>query len=305
MDFTSYEIWHDEYHCSATGAYVHGILLLPHERKDEIVDYLRLLREEFNELYTAKRGFAGSLKTEKRARFLRHQLALGTHFLSTKEQAPLPLVNADPGMRDRGDYSPFLEVPGDVPFDVKLGVLVVPENHADMFGADYSVKVETTLRFAIKGLCHWAFNKEKPIEVQAIYFDGTEHHGRDYYLHRIIGRENWASHVRFIPGEVTIDSRHRNERTDETAPIMDLIDAMLGGLYNAIYLNPQDPYQALAPLSELKERLEDGRVQYQRNSRWFKAVSLSEVYTINDERISFAFTPLDQQQSPEQGTLGF
>ena len=45
-----YEMWHDEYKCPNSGAYVHGILLIPCNRKKEIIKILGDLRKELKKL---------------------------------------------------------------------------------------------------------------------------------------------------------------------------------------------------------------------------------------------------------------
>lgn len=296
-----YEMWHDEYRDNQSGAFVHGILLLPEDRKKEILSFLRALRYEFIFTPSTKKGFSGSLRNEKSARFLRNQLSLGIHFLKVKPEASLLLINADGKMRYEKGYTPFLEVPGDDPYCAKLGLLVVHNNHADMFGHDYAAKVELTLRFALKGLCHWAF-KNNPVKINNLYFDGSEHHHRDFYIDRIAGPQKWQPNVVFDPSEIQVDDRHRNQRTGDSALIMDLIDSMLGGLFNLLYADREDPYSGLVPLSGIKDRITVGELNKNNNSRWYKAAMVSEVCLT--ESNNFDFRPFSERINPYQETLG-
>ena len=224
-----YEMWHDEYKCPNSGAYVHGILLIPCNRKKEIIEILGDLRKEFDYGKDIKCGFAGSLGSNKKSQLLRNQLLLASHFIKTKRTDSVGLCHVDGRMKYTRKYKPFMKVLGNKPFRLKAGLLIVPDNHSEMFGIDYSAKVETTLRFGFKGLCHWAFNNQRPITIKKLFFDGYEHHKRGIDINKIIGRKEWNKYVEINPEEVEIDDRHRKDREDSSALIMDLVDSMVGG----------------------------------------------------------------------------
>lgn len=298
----NHEIWHDEYKCPETGAYVHGVLAIPASKKEQIVRLLKDIRSAHDYGENEKRGYGGSLSSSKRAEFLRNILTVGVHVLRVKPDTLTPLYRAY-NLKKTSGRKPFTSIPGD-PFGAKFGMLVIPQNHADMIGEDYATKVETTLRFGLKGLCHWAFEDERPINITHIYFDGVEHHGRDYSLTKIIGSSDWRRYVTIDLAQLQIDNRHRDERTDETALIMDFVDALVGGLFNTTYRQVADEYKALLPLAPLVDRLRDGHTKVQKNSRWFKAVSVSEVYLSGNKECPFEFRDLAIEVKENQLTLG-
>lgn len=297
-------MWHDEYKCPDTGAYVHGILLLPINRKTEIISILENLRKGFGYQKKEKHGFASSLRVDKPAQFLRNHLSIGTHLLSVKSIPDTKLCYANGKMRYTKDYDNFMSIPGHNPFCLKLGLLVVPNNHVDMLCSDYSTKIETTLRFGLKGLCHWAFNKDNPINIQKFYFDGNEHHKREFDIDRIIGKKEWRDYIKIDSDKITIDDRHRKERGGQTALMMDFLDAMIGGLYNKTYTSREDKYHALYPLEEIVDRLMSGKTNKQVNSKWYKAITMSEVYLTDNEEQPFDFRPFQFKQEISQYSFG-
>lgn len=292
-------MWHDEYKCPVNGSYVHGVLLIPVDRKREIVAYLEKTREVFGYKPEQKIGYSGSLDTDKRAEFLRNNLSLAAHALKVKIDPPQNLYKVDGKMRYEKTYEPFVTIPGDKPFNLKSGLLVVPDNHADMSGWSYSTKVEITLRFCIKGLCHWAFDEKKPVNITKLVFDGIEHHGRDFYLERIIGRNEWRRYVEICP--VEIDDRQRDARKDETAYLMDFTDMILGSFYNKLYFPEKKNHSAFSPIDPIIERMKNGNAGKQVNSKWYKSVTVSEL-RIKDGK--FDFHPIEFYQSPMQLNLG-
>jgi hypothetical protein len=301
--FTEYEVWHDEYRCSDSKAYVHGILLIPTNKKKKLIEILKKLRKTFNYKLYKKKGFSGSLKTKAKSEFLRNKLLVAVSALNSKDNYEIKLYKVNNKARWERKYIPFLEEYGDDPFGARFGMLVVPNNHKDMLSMDYSRKVELTLRFCLKGVCHWSFGPEKPIKIKEIYFDGNEHHGQNYYIDHIMGMNDWREYIEINPAEINIDDRQRDQRSDETALIIDFVDAIVGSLYNKTYSFRKDKCGALNPLDDIIERLETGKIQKNKNGRWYKAISVSEVYLTGSEEHPFEFRPFEFQKNSNQLAL--
>jgi hypothetical protein len=251
--------------------------------------------------HTSKKGFGGALGDEKRANFLRNKLEFGKDLLNVKTGGRVDFFHIDGKFKYQKDYKPFKTIVRELPFGCKLGILVIPENHKDMSGESYSNKVETTMRFCFKGLLHWAFQKEN-IKIVKIYFDGAEHHGRCYDLSRIT-KDGFRKNIT-IDENLSIDERQRRDRKDDTAIIIDLIDVLVGCLYNKLYVKKtNDTHKALIPFDEIIDRLKKGHTEKQVNSRWYKAITVSEMYLTGDEEFPFDFRTVQFAKNPNQLSL--
>lgn len=300
MESEDYEILHDEYQDPDTGVFAHGILLMPVSQRDEIIAHLEELRKEFGYSNLTKRGFGGSLKDNKRSQFLRNQLAFGAHLLKVKVGDFVKFYKVTGRMLAEKKYKHFKTISNESPFNCKFGMLVIPDNHADMLEKDYSAKIELTLRFCIKGLCNWAFDERNKIKINKLYLDGFKHHKRGYDYGKILRGVSDKNYVA-IAKPLHVNKTQRDKRQDDTGPLMDLNDAMVGGIYNKIYNNLQDRYGALCGVDDVVERLKRGDNNKQVNSRWYKAITVSELYLTKEER--FDFRPLEFRVDPSQNTL--
>lgn len=291
-------MWHDEYKCADTKRYIHGILLIPVDKKSELIDILRNIRKEFTIDEKQKQGYAGSLKSRNKAKFLRNHFAVLSHILirdyADKETK---LYNENGRMEYEKSYESFYKLVGC--FDIKLGLLIVENNHADMFGRDHSSKVETTLRFGLKGLAHIAFDDTSPVQINNFYFDGIEHHKRQFDFNQIIGQKDWNTYVSVSDNPV-IDDRHRDKRNADTGMIMDLVDMAVGGFYNKLFNDINDEYGVFMPLNEIIERLQTGLIIKNKNSRWHKAITVSNLHVVNNE---LQFVPMEYKVNNSQQRL--
>jgi len=301
MKYKEYEIWHDEYKDPETGAYTHGVLLLPTSVKSEVIKHLKELRDEFGYSHTSKKGFGGSLRNKKRANFLRNKLEFGKDLLNVKIGNKIDFFHINGKFKYLKEYKPFKTIVRELPFGCKLGILVIQKNHKDMSGESYSNKIETTMRFCFKGLLHWAFQKEN-IKIVKMYFDGMEHHGRCYDISRII-KGGFRNNIK-INESLIIDERQRKDRKDDTAIIIDLIDALVGCLYNKLYTKKiNDKHKALIPFDEIIDRLRKGHTEKQINSRWYKSLVVSEMHLTEDEEPHFDFRTIQFAKNPNQPSL--
>ncbi len=282
MNYREYEIWHDE---SKEGGYHHGILLIPIDKKFEILNFLKKIRDEYGFSHSQKIKFAGSLKKSINRRCISNQLSLFSHIIKSQKIKDDNLITrlCNPTEKNRytKEYSHFLEISG--LFDCRFGLLKIEDNFKALHFNNYAKKVEKTFNFILKACCHGMFSKNNPIEITKFYFDGDEHHGGKIDLSNIING-NFRDYIK-IDNYIDIDSRHRDERNDETAIIIDFVDVIVGAWRHKLN-NESDKMDILKPISEIYDRLVNNMIFLNKNSKWYKSISLSE-FKIKDDQICF------------------
>lgn len=291
MQYRKYEIWHDE---SKEGGYHHGILFVPLDKRDEIVGWLKKNREKYSIPDSQEVKFAGSLKKRKFGRIVRNNLAFFSHITKTnKYNIPTRIYNLSEKNKYEG-YKDFMEVVGS--FGCRFGLLKIENNLESLYSSIYANKVETTFNFILRGCCHGMFDVKTPIEIIKFYFDGNEHYGRSVDLNRISGGQ-LRDYVK-LSKNVSVDSKQRGEREDDTGLMIDFVDNIVGAFRSKLNRD-DDEYNILYPLSEIWERLVNGEIFLNSNSRWHRSISFSEL-CINKETGATVFPSIFKNPNQQE-----
>lgn len=289
MDYRKYEIWHDE---TKEDGYYHGILLVPLDKREEIISHLKTIRDEHGISYDQDFKFAGSHKTKSKRQFIRNNLGLFSHLIKTKIRTPVQLFNESRRDAYKKEYKPFLEL-RDL-FDCRFGLLKIEDNMNGLsYFNSYSKKVETTLRFVLKGCCHGMF-KDNPegIELTNFYFDGNEHHGNEIDLNRVLAGD-FRDYCK-ISNTLTLDDRGMKHRNDDSKLMINFVDNILGSWRTLI----QNQYHKdmVDPIVGIQDKILENKIFSNSNSEYFKSISLSE-FSINNDKIQFPNIFRDKKQS--------
>lgn len=278
-DYRQYEIWHDE---SKKNGYHHGILLVPIDKRQQIINLLRKIREEYGYDDSDNIKFSRCLKKPKIGKFISNNLSLFSHIIKTKAQKKTKLFNRS-GLDIRNkNFDHFLEITGY--FGCRFGLLKIENLRQSLdYFENYRKKVETTFRFVVKGCCHCMFDKNNPVRLEKFYFDGEKQYKGRIDLKRLVKGE-WRSYCD-IKENMPIDARVMKQRKDETKLIMNLVDNVVGA-WRALLNREKDPYDVLYPLKEIHKRLQEKKIFANKNSSWYKSISLSE-FCIKNGNISF------------------
>lgn len=286
---TNYEIWHDE---SKKDGYYSGILLVPTNKKPQLVDLLKRIRREHGRACDADIKFAGCLRKPVFGRIVKNHLDLFSHIIQTNVKERTQFFNRSGIAVYKRDFSPFLEV-GDS-FGCRFGLLKARslENTLDYFKS-YRKKVETVFRFVMKGCCHSMFDDRSPIRLEKLYFDGEEQYEGEIDLTRLV-KGDWRSYCD-VKENMPIDARLMKDRHDETKLIMNFVDNVVGA-WRALLNYEKDPNKVLYSLRPIYERLREKKIFKNPNSKWYKSISLSEFCIENgDIRFPDIFRNPDQQ----------
>lgn len=273
------EIWHDE---SKKGGYYHGILLVPTENKSQLIDSLAKIRDEHGYDYSTNIKFAGCLNKPNVGKFVRNHLVLFSHAIQTNVKGKTKLYNRSGKDLYEKNFDPFLEIAGC--FNCRFGLLKIEdlENTLDYF-KNYRKKVETTFSFVVKGCCHGMFSSNFPIRLEKFYFDGEDQYKGTIDLHRLV-RGDWRSYCD-VKRNIPIDARTMKNRKDETKLIMNLVDNVVGA-WRALLNHEKDPNRVLYPLRGLCKRAREKKIFVNKNSRWYKSISLSE-FRLKEGEVTF------------------
>ena len=278
-EYKSYEVWHDE--CKKDG-YFHGILLIPIDKKQQIIGLLRKIRKEHKYYDNDIIKFSGCLKKPEVGKYVSNNLSLFSHIIQTNSKEKTKLFNRTGRDVYEKRFDPFLEITGS--FGCRFGLLKIKnlENTLDYF-KNYRKKVETSLRFVIKGCCHGMFDEKTPIKFVKLYFDGNDHYKGDLDISRLI-KGDWRSYCK-VNNNLPIDDRGMKQRNDETKLMMNFVDNIVGA-WNAILNQAKDPNKVLFPLKDIYSRLLKNLIFINKNSSWYKSISFSE-FSIVDGEIMF------------------
>ncbi len=301
-----YDVYHDE---SKEAGYWHGILFVPRRTRQVVLKHLSTIRH--------KTGFSLSLSLKEvkghgdRFQCSRAvvQLAVNAMIQDVKGKVERVFIGertCDP--HRRREATAFHEI---IRIDQVLGLklIVFRERDAHKLLAprlDYGAKVETTFRMGFKGGLHLLFDKDHPITVSSIHFDGYEHYRRHIDRNRIIGRlkPDLRPYCQ-IPDDIPVDDRHRAERQADAQSYDDLqflqIADLLIGSFRTVLGEKKSRVQAdvASPAAELVKKWKSGpkRMGY---SRWHRAFCISECYLENDQ---WQFAPLPAKADHHQGQL--
>ena len=292
MTFRKYEIWHDE---NKENGYHHGILFVPLDKKDDLIKYLKQIRDEHSVPYDNDLKFSGALKSKQRGRIVSNNLALFSHIIKTKIDQSTKLYNQNGKFKYKKEFNHFLEL-NDL-FGCRFGFLRIEDNMQSLYFDSYAKKVETTLRFLLKGCCHGMFDDLNTIEIMSLYFDGNEHHVGGFDIPHIL-KGDFRPYCK-VPTTVNIDARQIKDRNDDTKLIMNLVDNVVGAIV-AVINEHKDENMVLYPLREIHKRVVENMIFTNKNSKWYKSISVSE-FKLVDDQITFPSI----YRSPDQGVLIF
>jgi len=290
-NITDYEIWHDE---SKKGGYYHGLLFVPVSKKQDLLNSLKRIRDEHGIAYDTEIKFSGCLKQGTPGRFVRNQLSLFKHVIKTNPKDCTKLYNRSEKDKYEGNFEPFLKLCEK--YRHRFGLLRIKniKDSLDYFH-NYRKKVETTFRFVVKGCCHGMFDRNSPIRLKDLHFDGNNQYKGDLDAKRIL-KGRWRQYCR-IDDNLQIDDKHMSERESDAKLIMNFVDNVVGA-WRARINGKADPKQYLYPLKELHQRARDKKIFSNTNSRWYRSISLSE-FTIRDGEPKFP----DLFRNPNQQSL--
>lgn len=113
MEYRKYEIWHDE---SKEGGYHHGVLMVPIDKRFEIIDCLKGIRDEYGFSHLQKIKFAGSLKKPINRRCISNHLSFFSHIIKSQKTKDDNLITrlCNPTEKNKynKEYSYFIEISG-------------------------------------------------------------------------------------------------------------------------------------------------------------------------------------------------
>jgi len=267
-----YEIYHDE---SKEGGFHHGILLIPEDRRNNIIQCLKLIRIAHKVNKDINIKYAGCFSKKKIGHMVRSNLALFSHAIQSKCKNT-PLYNITEREKHTGVFQCFHELNDS--FDCRFGLLRIEDNFEGFGSKTYKEKVELTMKFLIKGCCHAMFDENHPIEIVKAYFDGDEHHGDDIDINAIF-KTDFRKYI-MIADKLKVDSRHIKQRKDDTLLLMNLVDNVVGG-FRSILNRESDKTNILAPLKEIYQRISQNKIFANKNGRWYKSICFSELIAEN------------------------
>jgi hypothetical protein len=289
MIYRKYEIWHDE---SKVVAYHHGILLIPADKRELIYNDLKIIRDNHKYKYEYDLKFAGVKNNTQKGNLIREMLQYFSHIIQTKIQGPTVFINPTGKDKYERNYNPYLIISDK--YDCKFGLLRLTENEERDYFISNSKKIETTLRYILKGCCHAMFSKIRPIEITKLYFDGDQHHECNIDLNTILNG-NFREYCK-ISNDITCDTRHMSERNDDTKLIMNLVDNVTGA-WRSIINKEKGKHKVTRPLHDLVERVIANKIYVNKNSRWYRSINLSDLRINGIGNIEFLniFRNSDQQ----------
>lgn len=286
-DSMEYDLYHDE---SQEAGYWHGILLIPTERKKQLLDILQKVRTNLR--YFEVINFKGLKK------------AGGKHFQSVKSWLEIGVCSLM--QRFKGDVICYST--GKVIFDkrgkrsfeyetlkkiigVKFILFRIKGGHSildNTYFSDYGAKVETTLRMGVKGGLHLLGSVDDTIKILSFHFDGHEHIGRHYDINRIVDRISDLRSYILFDKKLIVDDRSSDHRKTESqdyddCQLIQLTD-ILTGAFRTILGEAKNNIQKKVsyPVLQLIDRWNAGRRRMQ-NSRWHGGFCISQCYLENSQ----------------------
>ena len=176
---TTYELYHDE---SMENGYWHGMLLVPIEKKDKMLEALDKARNCTG--YYEPISLKSVHKKNRIFSCANAWVHIGCGFLrsrSKNQSYPIRL-----GYENGKPITLSLE---NDEIGAKFILFRERDNHQKMKGyPDSPSKIETTIRFALKGGLHYLGSDENSIHIEKMHFDGHKHYLRSLDKKRIVGR---------------------------------------------------------------------------------------------------------------------
>lgn len=282
-----YDLYHDE---SKESGYWHGMLLVPHSKKQFLLRILENSRKNIG--YSHPVNFKGVDKSTGKLFSINYSwLSIGVSAIAQKQgKEPLGFFNGKNFNNRLGKIQSEYEILKDI-IGAKFIVMRVRDSHKSIdstFFPDHASKIETTLRMGLKGGLHLLSNESDVMNIKSLHFDGYEHYGRNIDMSRIVGRINPLREHCSIDKNVNIDDRTSNHTKEnpqsyEDCQLLQLTDLLIGAFRTTLG-ECKNPHQAKlsTPVNELINKWKSGKVRM-RNSRWSRGFCLSSCWLENGE----------------------
>lgn len=279
-----YELYHDE---SKEAGYWHGMLLVPTNAKHQLIDLLRIARENT--------GYKDSIGIKKVKAKNSKIYTLGSAWVNIGVASLIQNLKGKNYFSFFGKYEKGKIIPEHFTELIKCKFILFREkdDHSKMeFHHDYGSKIETTFRMGMKGGLHFLGNNENPINITKIHFDGHEHYKRKIDKDRIIKRLNDLKDFCSIEDNNNIidDRTSNHNKTDsqeyDNCQLLQLTDLLVGGFRTYLGQCTRDVHKELN--HPIKQFLIDSYLQgfaRMRNSRWFNGYCLSQCSLENGQWI--------------------
>ena len=270
-----YELFHDE---SQISGYWHGILLLPVDKKSELVNLLEISRKN------SKYEYPISLKNIQKKGSLYgcafSWITIGVAALASRFKNEPPCIYLGDRVKGHRVYSRLPNVIG-----AKFILFSERDCHELMFNyPDHASKVETTFRIGLKGGLHYLGNEEDPIKIVKMHFDGYKHYRRHIDIDRIVNRLNGLRNYCSISDDRNLiddrSSNHRNfgSQAYEDCQFLQLTDLLVGSFRTYLGQKTNDCHLELAiPVLQIIKRMQSGYARM-KNSRWSHGVCMSQCH---------------------------
>jgi hypothetical protein len=272
-----YEVYHDE---SKIGGYWHGILLIPVDKKKEMIEGLLDLRRFFEHeepIGIKKVGSSGKVYN-----FAHSWINYG---IASLIQNMKNGAYDFPVIRNK-KLNKIISLNNAI--GAKFILFKESDDHKKLEGyPDYASKIETTFRIGLKGGLHLLGSLENPIKIIKIHFDGNEHYQRNLDKKRIIDRINGLrEYCSFDDGDI-IDDRGSNHKLDNSqdyndCQLLQLTDLLIGAFRTSYGYVTNEKQKCLSfGTDQLIEKYQAG---YKRmsNSRWNKGFCMSQCKIISN-----------------------
>lgn len=274
-----YELYHDE---SKEAGYWHGMLLVPVATKTQLVEYLKLARD--NTGYSKEIGLKKVKKAKSRIYFCAQSwLQVGVAALIQNLKGRPYQLFLGKCVKGRKAYDVLSQ-----PVRAKFIVFRERDNFEMMTGhQDYGSKVETTFRMGLKGGLHYLGNSQQTICIEKMHFDGHEHYQRRIDRERVIERlDGLREYCCINRGTDSIDDRSSDHekagsQSYDDCQLLQLTDLLVGSFRTILGGSTRPLHQQFArPVKLLVDKYAEGRARMQR-SRWKDSFCISQCYLEN------------------------
>lgn len=300
-----YDLYHDE---SQKGGYWHGILLVPRINRRKFLNSLKLIRDEIDYPYPI--AFKGLKQKGLKFNCVKSCLQLGVgSFMQYYKNEPY-VVSTEKRNYSIDDkrrcinYKKILIINSNKKIIGSKFILFRDRNTHTKVGngyPDFASKIETTLRMGLVGGVHYLGDKDNPIHIKSIHFDGHEHYGRNIDKKRIIDRICGLRNYCSFDEDILIDdrtSKHNKSNSQEydDCQFLQLTDILIGAFRTILDFAKNDIQKEVS--FPVKEIINKQQVGYKRmkNSRWFGSFCMSECWIKNDRWNFGNFKSEDNQQ---------
>lgn len=266
---TEYDIYYDE---SKEDGYWHGILLVPINARSDLVDYLRKSRQQCPfqyRLHFSKLAHSES-PNSTRSKLTESFISIGCGILQqAKFDKNLPKAKI-------GLTAKIIE-----PIKAKFVVYRVIFDASEKYNGYRNNLIERTLKSALKSSLHYLFDKDVPIKINRVVFEGEELQGLSDV--NILTNLSWQvrDNVKELPSKfITQSSNHQKLKDGQDVNdsyILQLCDSLLGATRFLVVNDSESSVKRKVSLP-MKELLKYANQPYPRmkQSRYFRGFSLAQ-----------------------------